>query len=138
MRYPIELEHGKDGAVAISFPDVPEAHTWGDTQEEALEHACDALLSAISIYFDHRKRVPYPSSPKRGQLTVELPASAWAKVLLHNEMVEAGVRPAELARRIGVKKAEVTRILDPEHATKINTIDRALRAVGKHLELSVS
>lgn len=138
MRYPIELEEGNDGAVAISFPDIPQAHTWGDNKQEALSHATDALLSAFDIYFEERRTIPTPSKAKRGQPIVDVPASIWSKVLLHNAMLEQHVRPAELARRLGVKKTEVTRILDPRHSTKIDTIDRALTAVGKHLELTAS
>jgi antitoxin HicB len=69
---------------------------------------------------------------------VELPVSVAAKVLLLNEMLRQKVRPIELARRIGVTKQEVNRLTDLKHATKIDRIDAALRALGKRLVLDAA
>ena len=59
----------------------------GDTQEEALLMAQDALKTALEFYFEDKRAVPVPSKPQRGQKVVELPASLSAKVLLLNEMI---------------------------------------------------
>jgi antitoxin HicB len=64
--------------------------------------------------------------------------SVAAKVLLLNEMLRQKVRPIELARRIGVTKQEVNRLTDLKHATKIDRIDAALRALGKRLVLDAA
>jgi antitoxin HicB len=68
---------------------------------------------------------------------VALPASVSAKILLLNTMLGQKVTPAELARRLGTSPQVVNRIVDIEHATKIDTIAEALEALGKHLELAV-
>jgi len=98
-----------------------------------LLHAADALESALDFYFEDRRPVPAPSKPKRGQRVVELPASVSAKVLLLNEMLRQKVRPAELARRIGTTPQEVNRLTNIHHRTRIDGIDKALRALGKRL-----
>ena len=67
-----------------------------------------------------------------------LAASVAAKALLFNEMLSQGVKPVELARRLKVPRQEVTRLLNPRHATKIDKIDGALKALGKRLELQVA
>jgi antitoxin HicB len=138
MRYPVKLTYQDVGNYAVSFPDVPEALTLGDTEEEALRHAVDALETALDFYFESKRPVPLPSLPKRGQRTVELPTSVAAKALLFNEMLAQEVRPAELARRMKIPRQEMTRILDVRHATKIDSIAAALRALGKQLDVSVS
>jgi antitoxin HicB len=137
MRYPATITHDTDGWSVI-FPDIPEAITCGTTFEEARKNAADALESALDFYFDDRRAVPLPSKAKRHQQLVELPASVAAKVLLLNELVAQGIRPADLARRLKLPKSEMTRILDPHHATKIDTIAAAMAALGKRLELSVA
>lgn len=132
MEFPVNLR--KDGKfILVTFPDIPEAITQGNNRAHALEMAKEALESAMDFYFEDRRPVPAPSAPKRGQAVVQLPPSVAAKVLLLNEMLRQNVRPVELARRIGTTKQEVNRLTDLRHATKIDRIDAALRALGKRL-----
>lgn len=118
------------------FPDIPEAMTGGNTREEALAMAQDALVTAFDFYFEDRREVPPPS--KEGGAFVEVPASVAAKVLLLNAVVQTGVTNAELARMIDTRPQEITRVLDLHHSTKIDTIQKALSALGKRLEMVAS
>ena len=135
--YPVRLR--KDGKyITVSFPDIPEAHTFGKNREHALEMAKEALETAMEFYFDDQRQVPLPSLPKRGQTVVNLSPSLAAKVLLLNEMLRQNVRPIELARRIGTTRQEVNRLTNLKHPTKIDRIDVALRALGKRLYLEAA
>jgi len=136
--YPITLTPDtNDGGFVVTFVDIPEAITQGDTQAQALEAAKDALESALDFYFEDKRAVPPPSKAKRGQHVVELAASLSAKVLLLNEMVTQNVRPAELARRLNTSPQEVNRLTNVKHTTRIDGIAAALRALGKHLDMRV-
>jgi antitoxin HicB len=135
MRFPAKFIRAKEGGFVVTFPDIPEAITQGDNINDALQHAADALESALDFYFEAGRRVPMPSRPKRGQRVVELPASVSAKVLLLNEMIAQKMRPATLARRLRVTPQEVTRLIDLRHTTKIDGIAGALKALGKTLEI---
>lgn len=137
LSYPARVARDGDGFV-VSFPDIPEAHTGAATREHALEMAVDALTTAMDFYFEDRRAVPAPSAPKRGQVLIDLPPSVGAKVLLLNEMLAQGTRPADLARRMNVRPQEINRLTDLRHPTKIDTIAHALRAMGKRLEMSVT
>lgn len=119
----------------MTFRDIPEAITQGDSDEEAMAMAEDVLVSAMDFYFEDRRPVPAPSAPQPGERLVELPASLAAKALLLNEMIAAGISNAELARRMGTRPQEVQRIVDLHHATKIDTIAKALGALGRQLEI---
>ncbi len=135
--YPVNLR--KDGKfILVTFPDIPEAITQGRNRTEALAMAREALEVSMDFYFEDQRPVPMPSKPKRGQAVVELPLSVAAKVLLLNEMLRQKVRPIDLARRIGTTKQEVNRLTDLKHATKIDRIDAALRALGKRLILDAA
>jgi antitoxin HicB len=134
MQYPVRVKCESDGCT-VTFPDVPEAITCGDDEKDALRHALDALETALDFYFDHGRPVPMPSAPKRGHRLVELPASVSAKVLLFNELIGQKVRPADLAKRLSIPRQHVTRLLDPRHATKIDNIAAALKALGKTMEI---
>ena len=134
--YPVKLTPDKEsGGFVVTFPDIPEAMTQGETVEEALEMAQDALETALDFYFDDRRAVPAPSRPKRGQRLVSLPVSMEAKVLLLNEMVRQKVRPAELARRLRTTPQAVNRLVNIRYVSKIDGIAGAMAALGKSLEV---
>lgn len=134
--YPVILEPDGSGWMA-SFPDIPEALTGGDTREEALANARDALVTAFEFYFEDQRPVPTPSHIP-GLEQVEVPLSIWSKVLLLNTMLEQHIAQVELARRLGTRKQEVQRLIDLRHHTKIDTIARAMSVMGKQLTLSAS
>ena len=136
LHYAAKIEPDTTGYM-VSFRDIPEALTGAETREQAEAEAADALLTAMDFYFEGRRAVPLPSAAKKGEVLISLPASVSAKVLLLNEMVVKEVTPSELARRMGTTKQEVQRIVNLEHATKIDTIAAALASLGSELELSV-
>jgi antitoxin HicB len=139
MKFPVTLKEDKtDGGYVVTYRDIPEAITQGDTLEEALAMAHEALETAMEFYFEDKRAVPTPSKPKRGQHVIELPASLSAKVLLLNEMVTQNMRPAELARRLNTTPQEVNRLTNLRHTTRIDSIAAALQAMGRRLEVSVA
>jgi len=134
--YPVTLKaDGKTGGFVVSFKDIPEAITQGETKEEALRMAAEALETAMDFYVENSRIVPEPSKTKRGQKCVELPASVSAKVLLLNEMVKQKVRSAELARRLQTTPQEVNRLTNLRHTSRIDRIAGAMKALGKTLEV---
>ena len=139
MKIPVNLTPDKrNGGFVVTFPDIPEAITQGETVEEALAMAEEALESALEFYFEGKREVHAPSSPKRRQHLIELPASLSAKVLLLNEMVTQNIRPAELARRLNTTPQEVNQLTNLHHATRIDGIAAALQVMGRRLEISVA
>ena len=138
MKFPVTLTPDQeDGGYVVSFRDIPEAITQGDTVNEALSMAKEALALAIEFYFDYKRMVPVPSKPKRGQHLVELSASLSAKILLLNEMLAQNIRPAELARRLKTTPQEINRLTNLRHTSRIDGIAAALQAMGRQLEISV-
>jgi antitoxin HicB len=133
FRYPARIAKDGDGFL-VTFRDIPEAITGGNTRDEAIEMAADALVTAMDFYFEDKRPVPTPSESKRGDVLIELPASVAAKVLLLNAMLSQNVTPSELARRLNKPRQEINRVIDLGHATKIDTIAAALSALGMHLE----
>lgn len=135
--YPVTLTPDDNGTLLVGFPDIPEANSVGDDEQEALLNAEDALEAAFEIYFDEKRPIPMPSKLKKGQQSVTLPALVTAKVLLMNEMLEQKVRKAELARRLDVHMPQVDRLLDLRHSTKLEFIESAYRKLGKRISISM-
>jgi antitoxin HicB len=139
MKFPVTLKRDEtDGGFVVTFSDIAEAITQGETVEEALEMAHEALETAMEFYFEDKRAVPVPSKPKRGQHVVELSASLSAKVLLLNEMVAQNMRPAELAKRLNTTPQAVNRLTNLRHTTRIDSIAAALQVMGRKLEVSLA
>lgn len=138
MKYPATFTEDKEaGGFVVTFRDIPEAITQGDSEEEAVAMAEDVLLDSIDWYLDEKKAVPFPSEPQAGDRLIELPVSVSAKVMLLNEMLTQNVRPVDLSRKMGIRSQDVTRILDLRHNTKIDTVCAAFKALGKSVELHI-
>lgn len=131
--YPAKIEPNDEGGYIASFRDVPEALTEARTMEELKNNARDALITAIDFYFEKSKTFPCASAQQPGETNVVLPASVVLKIMLLNSMLTSHTRPADLARKMNVRPQEVTRIIDIHHATKIDTLEKAFKALGKQL-----
>lgn len=127
-----------DGTVLVTFADVPEAITFGVDEGEALRNAVDALETGLSFYVDARKPLPKPGKPKRGQKTVRPSALECAKLGVYKAMTEQGVKKAELARRLGWHMPQVDRLFDLRHASRMDQIEAAAAALGRHIEITVA
>jgi antitoxin HicB len=137
MQYPVKLEPDTNGTLVVTFPDVPEAITFGSDEAEALAHAVDALETAFMGYIEDRRPIPRPSPIRRKKWSVRLPALSKAKIELYEAMRAGKVRKTELARRLGVHMPQVDRLLDLRHASRLDLIEAALRSVGKRLLVEV-
>ena len=137
LAYPVLLTKDTNGAFLVEVPDLPEANSVGDDQDEALLNAADAIATALEIYFDERRPVPLPSKPRKGHSTVVLPAIEEAKVLLWNEMQAQNIRKAELARRLNVHMPQIDRLFNLKHSTKVEFIEQAAKALGKKLQVTL-
>jgi len=67
--YPAAVEQDEDGQFIVSFRDVPEALTSGETLDEALAEAVDCLVVALEGYVDDRspQSIPRPSQIRSGE-----------------------------------------------------------------------
>ena len=134
--YPVDLEPDDNKTILATFPDVPEAATFGDDATDAKNHAVGALVAIFSAYMDDRQRIPMPS-PLKGRSGVVLPAGVSAKILLWNAMFDAGLRKADLARKLNLSPSVIDRLLSLTHASRIEQIETALAVLGKRLVVGV-
>lgn len=136
MQYPVKLEPDTNGTVRVSFPDFPEVNTFGDDEEDALARAVDALETGIMMYIEDRQPIPSPSAIRK-KWAVRLPALSESKIEIYNAMREAGMRKADLARKLNVHMPQIDRLLDLNHASRLDQIEAALRALGKQLVIEI-
>ena len=131
--YPCILDPEDDGGFSVSFPDVPEALTGGDSRPQALAMAEDALAVALAGYVHERRDIPVPSAAAKGQEPVSVPPVVAAKLALYSAMRSQGISKVALAKRLGLSESAVRKLLNPDHRSHINQVETALKAVGRTL-----
>ena len=136
--YPFIVEDNGDGGFIVSFKDIPEALTEVWAKNDIKQYALDALITSIEFYIEENKAFPKASKVTANDDFVTLPASVVSKVLLLNAMAQQHVRPIDLAKKMNIKPQEVNRITNLKHSSKIDTIERALNALGQKLTISCS
>ena len=125
----------------VTFPDVPEAITQGNSLDEARLIAHDALAAALEGYLKRGR--PFPAvtttnvSTETGtslwQTAVEPKLAARARLVL--EMQTQGINNVGLAKRMGRDEKAVRLILSGRGASLDKTLE-ALRAVGVRAALA--
>ncbi len=129
LKYPVILVED-DQSVMVTSPDFPELTTYGMDREEAIARAVDALEEALASRIHDGRDVPLPS---QGRDAAVLPTLTAVKVMLYRGMREQGIGKAELARRLGWHLPQVDRVLDVQHNSRMDQMDAAMGAIGRHL-----
>lgn len=137
FEYPARFEDCAE-EIVVSFPDIPEALTSGDSFEEAYAAATDALGAALAGYAVHGVSMPAPSPIGAGLVSVSPPPLVAAKLALGSRLKDLKLTNVALAERLGVSETVVRRLLDPDHASKLAHVARALEALGQHLIIEVA
>ena len=136
--YPCQLTPDEDGALVVTFSDVPEAITGGRDRAEALAMAEDALATALAGYVHEKWDIPTPSEAADVQVSVPVPTVVAAKLALYSAMRTQNITKVELADRLGVSEAAVRKIANPDHRSHMSQVQKALRAVGRSLKVEVT
>lgn len=129
-----EPKQQSDGYV-VSFADVPEAITEGDNLAEARSMAADALGIALLTYLQLDR--PLPPAQATG-IPITPDADVAAKIAVIETFGSAAISQSELARRLGKNEKEVRRLLDPDHRSKISSLNEALSVMGQRLVIGLA
>jgi antitoxin HicB len=133
ITYRCHLEPDEGGGYVVTFPDLPFGVTQGDTVEEALAEAADCLETILASLVEDGHDIPGPSKLEAGDRLISPRAVTAAQVALYTAMRSGNVAPDALAERLGLPAAEMRRLLDLSTSPQLETIERALAALGHRL-----
>jgi antitoxin HicB len=135
LGYRVKLEPDDNGTVLVVCPALPEVTTFGESKTDAMRRAVGAIEEAIAARIADGEDLP--EGHRRGPHLVRLPALTVLKVELYRRLREAGITRAELARRLGWKRESVDRLFRLDHASRLQQIEGAFRALGQAVSVSV-
>jgi len=137
FQYPVLLTPADEGGYVVTCRDLPELVTEGESIDDALEQAADAMDEVFATYLTDGLDLPPPSKARRREQLVAPPAEAVAKAALYVAMRQAGISKVQLAKRLGVDEKEVRRLLDPHYGSKLPRIAKAISLLGQRLVIGL-
>jgi antitoxin HicB len=137
FQYAVLLSPADEGGYVVTCRDLPELITQGESVEEALEQASDAMDEVFATYLTEGLDFPEPSKARRREHMVAPPPETVAKAALYVAMRRAGISKVQLAKRLGVDEKEVRRLLDPHYGSKLPRIAKAISVLGQRLVIGV-
>lgn len=105
--YQIFLERDEEGAYCVSVPDLEGCYTFGDTFTEAVSMAAEALELFVASLLDHGVELPKPTNRPCPEGCESVFVSFETDETVGTKVMSA----AEAARRLGVSRSRVSRLL---------------------------
>lgn len=134
VQYPARLEPQADGSYFVSFPDLPDTFTEGESAEAALFNAAEVLTAMLDWRLDHGLPIPEPSASLAGVHWVSPDAKTQAALLVRRSRGDRSL--ADLARALDTSWPAAQRLEDPRHWPSLKQLEKAAAALGKRLVLS--
>lgn len=131
----IEEDGSGHRGMALDFPEVV---VKGKGEKDALEKLERAVYDQMVHRIATRQLIPFPSRVAKRQAVITFSVLIAAKVCLSNAMIQRGIQKTELARQMRFHLPQIARLLDLEHATRIQTVESALSKLGKRLTVGLT
>ncbi len=136
MHYTAKLTKEKDGGYSVSFPDLDGCFTQGDTLDEALERAKEAMELTLEDVFDGHPLPEYRTRENRPRGLYRVDVSPSLATALQIAVIRGRVPQAVMARDMGMTPQAYMRLEDPKSNLSVKMLDRFAKAVGKRLVIT--
>jgi antitoxin HicB len=136
LRYPVKLEPDDNGTLLVTCPALPEVTTFGEDEADGLHRAAGAIEEALAARIADGEDIPQGALRPRGP-AVALPLMTSLKTSLYRALRESGITRAELMRRLGWNRESVDRLFRLDHASRLDQIEAAFKALGKSVAVKV-
>lgn len=126
-----------EGTYLVSFPDFPNVNTYGDTLEEALDMACDALNASLEVDYERGYALPAPTdcSGKRGYHPVRL--LPHVELAYDLKRLRRNMTQGQIAEKLGISYQAYQKLENPRRCNPtIKTLEKIGVALGKRLVVS--
>ena len=135
--YALTIEADENDSFLITCPSIPGVVTCAWSEGEIDRWATDAVKTMLAWMVEHAEALPPSDEIAPGQPHVRLPLLTSLKLDLYEACRVAGVSRAELARRLGWHREQVDRLFRLRHASRLDQLEAAARAVGREIALDM-
>jgi antitoxin HicB len=133
----LEIEPDANDTLLITCPSIPGVVTFAESEADVARWSIDAILTLLQSLMNDGLTVPAGDAPAKDTTFVRLGVLASLKIELYTACRKAGVSRAELARRLGWHREQVDRLFRLHHASRLDQLEAAARAIGQEIALDV-
>jgi len=140
INYPAKIKFdADDNAYLVSFPDLPGCHTYGESLEDALEMAREALSGYLTSIFERGLKLPEPSKVKgKDVYLIEPDSSVQIPIILRTARKEEGLSQEEVARRLKISYQAYQKLENPNKCNPtLKTLEKLARVFHKGLFINL-
>jgi len=133
--YPAIFESQEPSGFCVQFIDIPGAITEGETIEECLFNAAEALTGVIESYIELGQEIPRPSEGIKGAYYIAPDARVQSALLIR--WARGNRSLADIARALETSWPAAQRLENPSHYPTLKQLEKAASVLGKKLVLSL-
>ena len=139
LGYHVDIEPGDKETFLVTCSALPELTTFGETREAASRRASDAVEEALAARMSEGRDLPPLEKADDSRAAFAfLPVMISLKVALYRALREEGLTRTDLQRRLRwPHREQVDRLLQLDHASRLQQLEAAFHALGRDLEISV-
>ena len=128
----------EDGCYLVSFPELPNINTYGDSLAEAIHNAEEALNGSLESDFERGFSLPAPKEHK-GSGFHKIPVLPHLEIAYTLRKLRTGKSQVQLAHALGISYQAYQKLENPRKCNPtIKTLEKISAVLGKQLEVSFS
>jgi antitoxin HicB len=139
IEYPLRVHRAEEGGFWAEFPDLPGCITEGDTLEETLNNAREALNGWITSRFERGFKVPAASTIKGKNIyRIEPSPEVCVPLLLRKVRTESRLSQSVVAKKLNITYQTYQSWESPKTANPtVKQLDKVAKAIGKKLIVEI-
>ena len=140
IRYPLKMHKAEEGGYWAEFPDLPGCVTDGETEEEVLAMAKDALSGWLAVRFERNFTIPEAKRLKGKNIRwVEPSPDVGIPLMIRKIRNELGLSQKEMAKRLHITYQSYQTWENPKAANPtLKQLTKLVDAIGKKLIVEIS
>lgn len=133
LTYRARIWHDADDDTwQVEFPDVTGAVTAGDTFEEAIGNAREALTGVLGSILDRGLPVPRPAAePAEDRFPIQAEPEVVVPIMMRWTREDEGLTQAQVAERLGITQQAYQKLERTGGNPSVKTLAKVARALGR-------
>ena len=133
----ISVIEKKEDYFDVSFPQFKNVNTFGETLEEAIKNAEEALNGCIESDFERGYEIPEPQSLE-GENYHKISIRPHIEIALQLRKIRAKRSQMELAKELGISYQAYQRLENPRRCNPtVKTLEKIAKVFNKDLEIAI-